>query len=149
MSTPEERISEEVRTALKAGDRERTATLRMLLNEIRNDKIRQREEVDETGFLKLVRRAIKQRQESATQYEQGGREELAAKERREIEILAGYLPEEIGDDVLRRAIAEIVERDNLTGPAAIGLLMKQMMGQFAGRADGGRINQLVREALAD
>lgn len=152
MSTPksdvEERISDDVRSALKSGDRERTATLRMLLNEIKNEVIRQQEAVDEIGFLKLVRRAIKQRQDSATQYDAGGRDDLAAKERREIDILQAYLPEEVGDDQLRSAILELIEQEGLSGPAAIGPLMKQMMTRFAGRADGGRINQLVREALA-
>lgn len=149
MSTPEERISEEVRTALKAGQRERTATLRMLLNEIKNEKIRQQEEVDETGFLRLVRRAIKQREDSASQYEEGGRQELAAKERGEIGILEAYLPEELDDDTLRQAIAEIIDQDELSGPGDLGPLMKQMMARFAGQADGGRINRLVREALSD
>lgn len=149
MSTPLETISEEIRAALKSGDRERTATLRMLLNEIQNETIRQQEDVDEAGFLRLVRRSIKQRQESASQYAEGGRDELASKERREIGILEAYLPEEIGDDVLRQAIAEIIDDEGLAGPAAIGPLMKQMMSRFAGQADGGRINQLVREALAD
>lgn len=149
MSTPQQRISAEIRTALKSGDRERTATLRLLLNEIKNETIRQQEEIDETGFLKLVRRSIKQRQESAAQYADGGRDELAAKERREVDILEAYLPEEVGDETLRQAIAEIIADGDLSGPAAIGPLMKQMMGRFAGQVDGGRINQLVREALAD
>jgi len=148
MSTPEERISTDIRTALKAGERERTATLRMLLNEIKNERIRLQEEIDEATFSRLVRRAIKQRQDSASQFAQGGREELAAKERLEIEILEGYLPEEIGDDVLRQAIAELVAQEGLSGPAGIGPLMKQMMARFGGSADGGRINQLVREALS-
>ena len=138
-----------MRAALKAGDRERTATLRMLLSEIKNEAIRQQEEVDEAVFLRLVRRSIKQRQESASQYESGGREELAQKERREIEILEAYLPEEIGDDELRAAIAELIESEGHSGPAAIGPLMKGMMARFAGRADGARINQLVREALTE
>jgi uncharacterized protein YqeY len=149
MSRVEKRISEEMRVALKAGDRERTATLRLLLNEIKNEAIRQQEEVDETGFLKLVRRSIKQRQESAAQYDGGGRAELADKERREIAILEAYLPEEVGDDELRAAIADLIAAEELSGPSAVGPLMKGMMARYAGRADGGRINQLVREALAD
>jgi hypothetical protein len=149
MSTPEETISAAVRTALKNGDRERTATLRLLLNDIRNDRIRQQSEVDETRFLRLVRRAIKQRQESASMYADGGREELADKESREIEILEVYLPEEVDEGELRQAIADLIAAENLSGPAAMGSLMKLMMSRYAGRVDGGRINQLVREALVD
>lgn len=149
MSTPEEKISAAIQTAMRAGDRETTGTLRLLLNEIKNESIRSREAVDETAFLKLVRRGVKQRQESAAQYEQGGRQDLADKERREIEILEGYLPAEIDDEELRRAVAEVMEAEGLSGKAAMGPLMKEMMSRFAGRVDGGRINQFVREALTD
>jgi len=147
MSTPEEMVSEAVRAALKSGERERTSTLRMLLNDIRNERIREQSAVDETGFLLLVRRAVKQRQESATQYADGGRQELADKERREIEILEVYLPEEVDEGELRQVIAELIAAEELSGPAAIGPLMKLMMSRYAGRVDGGRINQLAREAL--
>lgn len=147
MSTPEQQIAADMRDAMKAGDREGTSTLRMLLNEIKNERIRQREEVDEAGLVRVLRRGIKQRTDSATQYESGGREELAAKERREIEILAAYLPEEVGDDELRGAIAEIMQTEGLAGPGGMGPLMKQMMARFSDRADGSRISRLVREAL--
>ena len=145
---PHDDIAAAVRTALKAGERERVATLRMLLNEIDNERIRSQEEVDETAFLRLVRRSVKQREESAGQYEEGGREELAAKERREIEILSEYLPAEIGDDELRTAIAAIIAESDLSGPAGLGPIMKQMMQRYAGRVDGGRVNSLARELLA-
>ncbi len=137
-----------MRAALKGGDRERVATLRLLLSEISNERIAAGSEVDETAFHRLVRRAVKQREDSAAQYEQGGREDLAAKERREAEILAEYLPEDVGDDELRAAIAEILAEEDLAGPAAMGPAMRRMMERFGGRADGGRINQLVREQLS-
>ena len=148
MTTPHDTVSAAMRAALKAGDRERLATLRMLLNEISNERISSRSEVDEPAFLRLVRRAVKQREDSAQQYQDGGREDLAAKERREIEILSEYLPEDVGDDELKAAIAEILAAENLSGPAAIGPVMRQMMERFGGRADGGRINQLVREQIS-
>lgn len=146
--TPHDTISQAVRAALKAGDRERVATLRLLLNEIDNERIRSREEVDEQVFLRLVRRSVKQREESAAQYRQGGREELAAKESREIEILSEYLPAELDEAELRTAIAEIIAQGGLEGAAAMGPIMQQMMQRYAGRADGGRINRLARELLA-
>lgn len=149
MTSPHDTISAAMRTALKAGDREKVATLRMLLNEIDNERIRQREEIDDQTFLRLVRRAVKQREESASQYEQGGRDELASKERREIDILAQYLPADVDDEELRSAIARILAEGDLTGPAAMGPVMRQMMEHYGGRADGGRINTLVRELLAD
>lgn len=147
MTSPHDSIGNAVRAALKAGDRERVATLRMLLNEIDNERIRQQEEVDDQGFVRLVRRAVKQREESASQYQQGGREELASKERREIEILSEYLPEEVDEGELRAAISEIIDQGKLSGPAAMGPIMRQMLERYGGRADGGQINQLARELL--
>ncbi len=148
MTTPKETLDRAIREALKAGERERLSTLRLLLNEVDNTRIREQSEVDDETFARLVRRGIKQRQESAEQYERGGREELAAKERREIEVLEEFLPPEIDEQELRRAIDEILAETEATGPAAIGPVMREMMSRYAGRADGARINQLVRERLA-
>jgi uncharacterized protein YqeY len=148
MSNPQEQISTDLRQALKAGEKERVSTLRMLLSEIKNEQIRERQEIDEQGFSRLVRKSIKQREESAEQYDKGGRGELAAKERREIEILSVYMPEEIGEEKLRGAIAEILAESGQSGPQAMGLVMREMMARFGGQADGKRINELVREQLA-
>ena len=148
MSTPKEILDRDIRAALKAGERERLGTLRMLLNEVDNTRIREQREVDDETFARLVRRGIKQREESAEQYEKGGRPELAAKERREIEVLEEYLPPEIDEEELRAAIDAILAELDETAPGAIGPVMREMMSRYAGRADGARINQLVRERLA-
>ena len=147
MTTPAERIQDEIKSALKEGDKERLATLRLLLNAIKNETIRAGAEVDEDGFLKLVRKAIKQRRDSAEQYRGGGRSELAEKEEREAEILKVYLPAEASEDEVRAAIAALVAEQELAGPAAIGTVMKAMMARFSGRADGSVINRLAREIL--
>lgn len=148
MTKPRDVLDRAIRAALKAGERERLATLRMLLNEVDNTRIREQAEVDDEGLVRLVRRGIKQREESVEQYEKGGREELAAKERREIEILREFLPPEVDEDELRRAISEILESSGATGPAAIGPVMREMMSRYGGRADGAHINRLVRKQLA-
>lgn len=149
MSTPQQRIEREVKESLKAGDKERLATLRMLLNSIKNERIRIGEEVDEATFLKLVRKGIKQRQESSEQYRQGDREELAAKEDREAEILAVYLPPAIDEEELATAIRDFVTTAGLSGPQAMGAVMKEMMARFSGRTDGGTINRLARQILTE
>ena len=149
MSTPQERIELEVQQALKAQDKERLSTLRMLLNTIKNERIRSGEEVDEETFLGLVRKGIKQRRESSEQYRQGNRQELAEREEREAEILQAYLPPEVGEDELRAAIGDYVSAEGLSGPQAMGRVMKEMMRRFAGRADGATVNRLAREILTD
>ena len=147
MSSPQETIQTQIKEALKAGDKERLSTLRLLLAAIKNETIRAGEEVDEAGFLKLVRKAIKQRKDSAEQYRKGDREELASKEEREAEILASYLPPQVDEEELRSSIAALVESEGLAGPAAIGTIMKTMMAKYAGRTDGGTVNKIARELL--
>jgi uncharacterized protein YqeY len=147
MSTPQERIENEVKDALKAQDKERLSTLRMLLNAIKNERIRSGEEVDEETFLGLVRKGIKQRRESSDQYRQGNRPELAEKEEREAELLQTYLPPEVDEAEIQAAIREFIESEGLTGPRDMGKVMHEMLHRFAGRADGGTISRLARETL--
>ena len=147
MPNPHDTIQSEIRDALKAGDKERLSTLRLLLSAIKNEKIRTGEEVDQETFLQLVRKAIKQRKDSVEQYRKGNRDELADKEQREADILSAYLPPQVDEDELREAIAALVEDQGLSGPAAIGAIMKTMMPKYAGRADGATINKIARELL--
>ena len=147
MSNPYDSIQTDIKEALKAGDKERVSTLRLLLTAIKNEQIRAGAEVDEEGFLKLVRKAIKQRKDSVEQYRKGGRDELADKEEREAEILASYLPPQVDEGELKAAIEAFVAEQELSGPAAIGAVMKSMMARFAGQTDGGTINKIAREVL--
>jgi len=147
-TTPQQRIEADVKTALKAGEKEKLSTLRMLLTEIKNEKIRRMGEVDEAGFVSLVRKAIKQREEAAAQYKTGGRPELAAKEEAEAKMLAEYLPAQVDEGQIRAAIQEVVDARGLSGPAAIGPIMKEMLARFGSSADGATINRLAREVLA-
>jgi uncharacterized protein YqeY len=147
-TTPQQRIEADVKTAMKAGDKERLSTLRMLLTEIKNERIRRGSEVDEAGFVSLVRKAIKQREDSVSQYRAGHREELAAKEEAEAKMLAEYLPAQVDEGQVRAAIESLVAERGLTGPAAIGPIMKEMLARFGSSADGATINRLAREVLA-
>jgi uncharacterized protein len=148
MTTPRQRIEGDLKSALKAGEKERLSVLRLLLTEIKNEAIRRREEVDDPGFAGLVRKAIKQREEAAEQYRRGHRPELADKEEREAAVLAAYLPEQADEATLRAAVEELVAAEGLSGPAAIGPVMKAMLARFGGSADGATINRIAREVLA-
>jgi len=147
-TTPQQRIEADVKAAMKAGEKEKLSTLRMLLSEIKNEKIRRIGEVDEAGFVSLVRKAIKQREEAAAQYKAGGRPELEAKEESEARMLATYLPAQVDEGQIRAAIQEVVAARGLSGPAAIGPIMKEMLARFGSSADGSTINRLAREVLA-
>jgi len=149
MTAPRDRLEAEIRSALKSGDKPRLATLRLLLTAVDNERIRQGEEVDDHTLLQLVQKAIKQRRDSAEQYRRGNREELAAAEEAEAEILGGFLPPQVAEEELRAAIEALVEEEKLEGPAAIGRVMKEMMSRYSGRADGATINGIARAVLAE
>jgi uncharacterized protein YqeY len=146
--TPQDKIQAELTEALKARDAARTSTLRLLLTALTNERIARGEEVDEAGFLKIVQKAIKQRKEAAELYEKGGRDELAAKESSEAELLSAYLPAQVDEAEIRAAIEELVAAEGLEGPQAIGRVMKEMVARFAGQADGGTISRIARDVLS-
>lgn len=145
--TPQQRVEADLKTAMKARDAARVGNLRMLLADLKNERIRRGEEVDETGFLALVRRGIKQRQEAAEQFEKGGRPEQAAKERREAEELGDYLPAAPSEEEIRSAVEAFVAERGLAGPAAMGQVMPAMIERFAGRADNATISRVARDVL--
>ncbi|HYU33632.1 MAG TPA: GatB/YqeY domain-containing protein [Thermoanaerobaculia bacterium] len=148
-TTPQQRIEADVKAAMKASEKDKLSTLRMLLTEIKNERIRRKgEEVDEAGFVALVRKAIKQREEGAEGFRRGGREDMVAKEESEAAFLAQYLPAQVDEGQIRAAIQEVVAARGLSGPAAIGPVMKEMLARFGSSADGATINRIAREVLA-
>jgi uncharacterized protein YqeY len=147
-TTPQQRIEADVKAAMKAGEKDKLGTLRMLLTEIKNERIRRKEDVDEAGFVSLVRKAIKQREEGAEGFLRGGREDMAEKEKSEAAFLAQYLPAQVDEAQIRAAIAELVAARGLSGPAAIGVVMKEMLARFGSSADGATINRIARDVLA-
>lgn len=146
--TPQQRIESELKTAMKASDRTRTSTLRMLLADLKNEKIKRGAEVDEAAFAAVLRRAIKQRQEAAAQFRAGGRAESADKEESEAALFEGYLPKQASDDELRAAAREILAAQGLAGPAATGPAMKALIARFGANADAAALSRIVRELLA-
>lgn len=148
MSTPQQTVQNDLKTAMKAKDKERLSTLRMLLTAIKNEQIDKGAELDDDGFLVVVRRLVKQRKDSSKQYRDNGRDELADKEDAEAAILEGYLPTQVDEAVLKQAIADFIAAEGLSGPKGIGPVMKAMMQKFGATAEGGTINKIARELLA-
>jgi len=147
MSDPKAQIENELKEAMKAADKPRVSTLRMLLNDVKNEQIRAGEPVDNDSFIRIVRKAIKQRKEASDQFRKGDRIELAEKEESEAELLQAYLPPEISEEVIRAAIQEVITEQSLTAPAGMGVLMKAIMGRYPGQVDGSVVSRLARELL--
>lgn len=147
MATPQTRVETDLKAALKSGDKERLSTLRLLLTEVKNERIRRGGDLDEEAFTAVVRRALKQRQESAESYRAGGRPELAEKEEREAAMLGEYLPKQASEAEIRSAIEEIAAAENLSGNAGMGPLMKAALARLGTAADGKTVSRIAREVL--
>jgi uncharacterized protein YqeY len=148
MTTPQERIEADLKAAMKSGEKERLSTLRLLLTEVKNERIRRGGEVDEATFASVTRKAIKQREEAAEQYRKGNRPELAAKEEGEARILAAYLPAQADEATIRAAVEALVAERGLSGPAAMGTVMKEVLARLGSAADGATVSRIAREVLA-
>lgn len=135
-------VQEDARTALKAGDRERCNALRLIASELQ--KAVKDGGDDEVAVLQRER---KRRLESAQAYRDGGRDDLATAEEREAELISGYLPEQIGDDELAEIVAAAVAESGASSPRDMGDVMKLVMPQVVGRADGKRVSAAVKEKL--
>jgi uncharacterized protein YqeY len=130
--------------ARKASDKDRTLVLGTVLASLKNRELELAREPNEGEIVDVLRKQIKQRQESIEQYRQGGREDLAAREAFEVGVLREYLPPEADPEEIRTAA-----RDAIAGGATdLGKLMGILMGRFKGKADGKVINQIAREALS-
>jgi hypothetical protein len=135
-------VKEDVTSAMKAGQKDRVSALRLVLSELQ--KAAKEGDGDE---LAVLRRERKRRLDAAEQFRNGGRDELAVQEEGEAELIAGYLPAELGDDELDSLVAEAIADSGAATPADMGKVMGVLMPKVGGRADGKRVSAKVREAL--
>ena len=145
---PQARIEHDLKAAMKERDSERVQTLRLVLAAVKNRRIEKGAEVDEKDFVALVRREIKQSEETAQANRDAGRPERVAEEEAKIARLEAYLPAALDEDSLRREIAELIANQSLSGPQAIGTVMKEMMARHGAAADGKVISAIARDLLA-
>ncbi|HDS16478.1 MAG TPA: GatB/YqeY domain-containing protein [Proteobacteria bacterium] len=142
-----ERIAADVKEAMKKQEKIRLGALRMLLAEAKNRRIECLRELEDQDVLQVLTRMVKQRQDSAEQFARGGREDLAAKERSEIEYLQVYLPQALSPDELEMMVKEAIAEAGAESKKEMGQVMKLLMPKIAGRADGKAVNQLVGRFL--
>lgn len=145
-----EQIKNDLKEAMKAGEVEKRDTLRMLDSMIKNEEIEQgvREEgLGDDDVLVLVKRAVKQRQDSIKQFVDGGREDLADKERVELEILNVYLPEQMSDEDLEEIVKGVITEVGAESKADMGKVMGLVIGKVGSLADGGRVKDMVIKNL--
>ncbi|HTZ91511.1 MAG TPA: GatB/YqeY domain-containing protein [Streptosporangiaceae bacterium] len=150
MPTLKDQLRSDLTAAMKARDETRTRTIRMALTAISNEEVSGAAAHDLTDdeITKILTREAKRRREAATAFADAGRDDKAADERAEEEVLASYLPAQLSDDDLAALVAAAIAETGASGPSAMGQVMKVVTPQVAGRADGSRVAAMVRSSLA-
>jgi uncharacterized protein YqeY len=144
-----DQLSSAMRDAMKAKDAKRLSTVRLMLAAIQSQGIATRNEnLSDAEIVDVLARMIKQREDSATQYDQGGRPELAAAERDEIVVIREFMPRQLSPDETRAAVAEAIAASGATAMKDMGKVMAALKERYAGSMDFGKASALVKELLA-
>jgi uncharacterized protein YqeY len=141
-------ITEDMKAAMRARETARLSTIRLLLAAIKQKEIDERIEVSDADVVGIIDKMIKQRRESIAHFDAGGRPELSAAERAEIELLRAYLPQPLSGAEVEALIAEAIADAGVSGPAAMGKVMAALKPRLAGRADMARVADRVKTRLA-
>jgi len=142
-----DRLTDDVKTAMKAREADRLSVLRMTLSEIKNARIAKGDDLDEAEVIQVIKKAIKSRTESAEQYEAGDRKDLADKELAEAELLKAYLPEQITGDALVAVVDAAIAETGATSIKDMGGVMKAVMAAHGSSVDGKEVGALVKSRL--
>ncbi len=143
-----QRLIDDMKTAMKAGEKERLGTIRLVNAEIKRKEVDERIEVDDAQVLAILEKMMKQRKDSVSQYDAAGREDLAAIERAEMVIIEQYLPAKLGEAEVRAAIDAAISEVGAAGPADMGKVMGVLKPKLAGQADMGEVSKLLKQRLA-
>jgi len=147
----QKRIDEDLIAAMRAKDSARLGVLRMLKAALQNaaiEKAGAESELEDSEATAVIRKQVKQRQDSIASFERGGRSELAEKERAEIAVLSNYLPQAMSGEELKRIVAETIAETGATSRAQMGVVMKMLQQKVAGRAEGKTLSMEVQRQLA-
>lgn len=143
-----DRILEDVKTAMRARDKVRLGTLRLVTAAIKQREVDERIELDDGGVIEILTRLVKQRQDSITQYTDAGRDDLAAVEKAEVEIIREFLPEQLSGQAIAEAVAIAITSTGAASMKDMGKVMGVLRPQLQGRADMGAVSAAVKKALA-
>jgi uncharacterized protein len=142
-----DRVRADMTAAMKAQEKERLSTLRMLQSSLKNEQINVGHELSDEEAMTVIRKAMKQREDSIEQYTNAGRTELAEKERAEMELLKTYLPPELTEEEVESGVREIIASTGAQSKKDFGKVMKEATARFKGRVDGKKIQEIVQRLL--
>jgi len=148
VSNLKDKLKEDLKNAMKAKDNVKRDTIRFLMSALKQVEVDERKELSDEDIVKIIQKSAKQREDSMEQYKNAGRDDLYQKELNELNILKEYLPKQMSNEELRATIKQIVEETGATSMRDIGKVMGVAMKKCAGKADGKRINLIVKEMLS-
>jgi len=141
------KITEDMKSAMKSGDKDRLKTVRLILAAIKQIEVDTREELDNATILAVLSKMVKQRHDSIEQFDKGNRKDLSAIESAEIVVIESYLPEPLSADELAAMVNDVITATNATSIRDMGKVMGQIKAKAAGRADMGAVSATVKERL--
>ena len=142
-----DRLQEDVKDAMRAGDQLRRSVIRYVRSAIHNEEISKQSELDDDGIIEVLGRQAQQRRESIEAYDKGGRQDLVAKEEAELAIILEYLPEPMSTDEIGEIVKKVIDDTGAAGPQDMGRVMGQVMPQVKGRAQGREVSAIAARLL--
>jgi len=146
--TLKDRITEDMKSAMRAKDAPRLSAIRLLQAAIKQKEVDERITVDDAAVMGIVERLIKQRKDSIEQFAKAGRNDLVEKERAELDLLTGYLPQQMSDAELEAAVTAAIAESGAVGRQGMGKVMAVLKPRIAGRADMGKASAIVKQRLS-
>ena len=146
-SALKDQIQDAMKTAMKGGDKERLAVIRLMMSAMKQVEVDERIELDDARVLGILDKMVKQRRESISQFKSGGREDLADKERAEIEIISDFLPQALSEDEIETIISRAISDTGAASMKDMGKVMGIVKPQITGRADVGAVSQKIKSLL--
>lgn len=143
-----QKLQEEMKAAMKGGDKDRLSTIRMLISEIKKVQIDSKKELTDDEILSILQKYVKQRKEAYEQYSKAGREDLANKELKEIEIVQEFLPQPLSEEEIVKIVQQTISDLGASSIKDMGKVVKAVMEKVKGRAEGSVVSKIVKEKLS-
>lgn len=147
-ATLKQKLSDDLKQAMRSGDVLKKSTIRMLMAAINNAEIARQAKMEDSDIFGVISKEVRQRRESIEAFKQGNRQDLVDKETAEIEVLQGYLPQQMSREEIVQAARQVMAEIGAEGPGDKGKVMPKLIAQLKGRADGREINEVVSELLS-
>ncbi|MBK3333218.1 GatB/YqeY domain-containing protein [Persephonella atlantica] len=142
------KLQDEMKAAMKSGDKDRLSVIRMLISEIKKVQIDKKRELTDEEIIQVLQRYAKQRKESIKQYREAGREDLAQKEEKELQIVQEFLPQPLSEEEIEKIVEEVIQETGASSMKDMGKVMKAVMEKVKGRADGSTVSSIVKKKLS-